>query len=47
MEGGKSTIVDAVPVINELRTKFPQHFTTLTEVPATFGRSKTQRYILF
>ena len=43
MEGGKSIVLDVVPVINELRTKFPQHFTTLTEVPATFNRFKTQR----
>lgn len=41
VEGGRSSLLDVFPVINELRTKFPQHFTTLTEVPATFSRFKT------
>ena len=47
VEGGRSSLLDVFPVINELRTKFPQHFTTLTEVPATFSRFKTpdQRYV--
>ena len=38
-------MLDIVPVISELRTKFPHHFATLTEVPATFSRFRTQRCV--
>ena len=43
VEGGVSITQDIVPVISELRTNYPQHFSTLTEVPATFHRFRTQR----
>ena len=43
VEGGVSIMQDVVPVISELRTNYPQHFSTLTEVPATFHRFRTQR----
>ena len=45
VEGGTSIMLDIVPVISELRTKFPHHFATLTEVPATFSRFRTQRCV--
>ncbi len=36
VEGGVTVLLDLHPILEELRTKHPQHFATLTRVPATF-----------
>ena len=35
VEGGESTVVDTVPVIEELRQKHPKYFKVLSRVPYT------------
>ena len=46
VEGGESVLLDLLPVVEEMRRKFPQHFTTLTRVPATFERILPKRYVM-
>ncbi len=36
LEGGLSMLLDTYPILKELKAKHPQHFATLTRVPATF-----------
>ena len=43
VEGGESVLLDILPVVEDMRRKFPQHFTTLTRVPATFERIHINR----
>ena len=38
IEGGESIMLDMFPVVEELRTKHPEHFEVLTQIPATFQR---------
>lgn len=45
VEGGESVLLDILPVVEDMRRKFPQHFTTLTRVPATFERIHINRKI--
>lgn len=37
VEGGESVLVDAYPVVEEIRQKHPKQFNTLTRVPVPFG----------
>jgi len=39
VEGGESVLLDAFAVVEEMRVKHPQHFATLTRVPATFEKA--------
>ena len=39
VEGGESVLLDAFAVVEEMRVKHPQHFATLTRVPATFVKA--------
>lgn len=36
VEGGVSTVLDAYPVVEELRMRHPKQFDTLTKVPVRF-----------
>ena len=36
VEGGLSMVLDSFPVLEELRTKHPEYFATLTKVEANF-----------
>ena len=45
VEGGESTIVDALAVVEKLRVTHPHHFATLVRVPTTFQRIHYERYI--
>ena len=47
MNGGESILLDAYPVMEELRQKHPEHFATLARVPATFQKVHYERYILW
>ena len=38
VEGGESILLDAFPVVEELRAKHPEPFDVLTRVPATIQR---------
>ena len=38
IEGGESIMLDAYPVVKEMREKYPRQFDTLTKVPVTFYR---------
>ena len=38
VEGGESVMLDFLPVIEELKTQYPEHFDTFLRVPATFHR---------
>ena len=46
VNGGESILLDAYPVLEELRQKHPEHFATLARVPATFQKIHYERYIL-
>ncbi len=40
-------MLDMFPVVEELRKKWPEHFNTLTRVPATFQKVHYERYVLY
>lgn len=46
VNGGECILLDAYPVLEELRQKHPEHFATLARVPATFQKIHYERYIL-
>ena len=43
--GGVSILLDSYPVLEQLRSDHPQHFATLTRVPATFQKCHFDRCI--
>lgn len=45
VEGGESVLLDMFAVAEELRTLHPQHFKTLTQVPATFQKVHYDRCV--
>ena len=45
VQGGRSILLDAFPVLEEMRRCFPIHFATLVRVPATFQKIHYDRYI--
>ena len=47
VEGGKSVLLDAFAVVEELREKHPQHFATLSRIPATFERTHPMKLVQF
>ena len=38
-------LLDMLPVVEELREKFPEHFQTLVRVPATFQKIHYDRCV--
>ena len=46
IEGGLSMVLDSRPILEELKAEHPQHFATLTRVPATFMAIHS-RYVFF
>lgn len=42
--GGESVVVDGFAVLEKLRREYPQHFSTLARVPATFQKIHYERY---
>lgn len=38
VQGGENVLLDAFPVVEEFKTRHPQHFKTLTRIPSTFQR---------
>lgn len=44
VEGGESVMLDTLPVLNEMRSKHPKLFQTLTQVPVTFQRVQHKGY---
>ena len=47
VNGGESILLDAYPIMEELRQKHPEHFATLARVPATFQKVHYERYKLW
>jgi len=43
VEGGESVLLDAFAVVEEMRKRYPWHFSTLARVPATFQRIHYKR----
>ena len=44
--GGESIFLDGFCIAEEFREKFPNHFETLTRVPATFQKFHFERYVI-
>ena len=44
--GGESVVVDGFAVLEKLRREYPQHFSTLARVPATFQKIHYERYAM-
>jgi len=43
VEGGESGLLDMLPVMEQLRTDQPQHFSTMARVPATFTKTNYEK----
>ena len=43
-EGGENMFLDVFHSVAQLRKHYPQHFDTLTRVPATFQKIHFERY---
>lgn len=41
--GGESLLLDAYPVLEEMRTQYPKEFDILTKIPATFQKVHHKR----
>ena len=45
VEGGESVLLDAYPVVLEMREKYPKEFETLTQIPVSVQRVHYKRLV--
>ena len=45
VEGGESILLDAYPVVEEMRRKHPKQFDTLTKIPAIFEKIRFEGFV--
>ena len=45
VDGGDSILLDGWAIAESMRKRYPAYFKTLTEIPATFDKIQTGRYV--